>query len=81
MRTKQNYIRVLVTFVVFIAYALLLEPLGFVLASALMVGSLSFYYGNRNLMVFVLILIGAPLMIYFLFTRVLRVSLPEGLLF
>jgi len=78
---KQNYSRVLVTFVIFIAYALLLEPLGFVLSSALMVGSLSFYYGNRNLIVFALILIGAPLIIYFLFTRVLQVSLPEGLLF
>ena len=78
---KQNYLKILVTFVIFIAYALLIEPLGFVLSSALMVGSLSSYYGNRNLIVFFLILIGAPLIIYFLFTRVLQVSLPEGLLF
>jgi putative tricarboxylic transport membrane protein len=78
---KQYYLRILVSFVIFVAYALLIEPLGFVLSSALMVGSLSFYYGNRNLIIFFLILIGAPLIIYFLFTRLLRVSLPEGLLF
>ncbi len=78
---KQNYLKVLVTLVIFVAYALLIEPLGFVLSSALMVGSLSYYYGNRNLIVYFLILIGAPLIIYFIFTRVLLVSLPAGLLF
>lgn len=75
------YVKVLVTFLVLTSYALLLEPLGFVLSSALMVGSLSFYYGNRNYIFLVLIIIGGPLTIYFLFTRALRVSLPEGILF
>ena len=78
---KKSYIRVLVTFVVAVGYALLFEPLGFVLASALMVAILTVYYGNRNIVIIVLVLAGAPLGIYFIFTHVLKVSLPEGLLF
>jgi len=78
---KKSYIRVLVTFVVAAGYALLFEPLGFVLASALMVAILTVYYGNRNVVIILLVLAGAPLAIYFIFTSVLKVSLPEGLLF
>ncbi|MEW6673101.1 MAG: tripartite tricarboxylate transporter TctB family protein [Thermodesulfobacteriota bacterium] len=78
---KNGYIRVLVTFGVTVGYALLFEPLGFVLSSALMVAILTIYYGNRNIFIIVLVLAGAPLGIYFIFTHVLKVSLPEGLLF
>jgi len=74
-------IRVLVTIVVFLGYALIFEPLGFVLASALMVAFLTIYYGNRNILVGLIVVIGAPLAIYFIFTHALQVSLPEGLLF
>lgn len=78
---KKSYIRVLVTFAVAVGYALLFEPLGFVLASALMVAILTVYYGNRNVVIILLVLAGAPLAIYFIFTTVLKVSLPGGLLF
>ena len=78
---KNSYIRVLVTFVVTVGYALLFEPLGFVLSSALMVAILTIYYGNRNVFIILLVLAGAPLTIYVIFTHVLKVSLPEGLLF
>jgi len=76
-----SFTRVIVTMVVFIGYALLFEPLGFVLSSALMVAILTFYYGNRNILVTLLVVVGAPLAIYFIFTHTLQVSLPEGLLF
>ena len=78
---KNSYIRVLVTFAVTVGYALLFEPLGFVLSSALMVAILTIYYGNRNVFIILLVLAGAPLTIYYIFTYVLKVSLPEGLLF
>ena len=78
---RNSYARVLVTYIVFALYAVSLEPLGFILSSALMVSFLMFYYGNRNLIIFFSVLIGAPLAIYYIFTRLLQVSLPEGLLF
>ena len=76
-----NYIKGVVTLAVFMAYALLFEPLGFVLSSALVVGFLTIYYGNRNLIIVFIVLTGIPLVVYFVFTRLLKVSLPEGLLY
>ncbi|MFQ5841137.1 MAG: tripartite tricarboxylate transporter TctB family protein [Thermodesulfobacteriota bacterium] len=73
--------RVVVTFVILLAYALLLEPLGFVVSSALTAGALTLYLGNRNIFILFLVIIGIPLAIFFIFTRALHVSLPEGLLF
>ena len=73
--------RIVVTFIILVAYALLLEPLGFVLSSALTVGALTLYLGNRNIFILFLVIIVIPLAIFFIFTRALRVSLPEGLLF
>ena len=76
-----NYIKGVVTLAVLVAYALLFEPLGFVLSSALVVGFLTIYYGNRNLIIVFIVLAGTPLVVYFVFTHLLKVSLPEGLLF
>jgi putative tricarboxylic transport membrane protein len=78
---KRGLIRVLFTFFVFLGYALLFEPLGFVLASALMVLILTVYFGNRNIFLILAVTVGAPLIVYYLFTKALQVSLPEGLFF
>lgn len=74
---KHLYFRVVASLVVFLAYALLFEPLGFVLSSILVTGTLSTYYGNRNILVGIVVSFGVPLGIYYVFTRLLRVSLPE----
>ena len=75
--TRKGYFRIIATLVVFCAYALLFEHLGFVLSSVLVAGSLSTFYGNRNVLVGILVSVGVPLGIYFVFTRLLKVSLPE----
>ena len=77
----RSLVRVFVTVAVFMFYALLFEPLGFILSSALVVCILTLYYGNRNIFIMLLVVVGAPLAIYFIFTHTLQVSLPEGLLF
>ena len=74
---KTGYFRIIVSLVVFVAYALLFEPLGFVVSSMLVAGTLTTFYGNRNILVGILVSIGAPLGIYYVFTRLLKVSLPE----
>ena len=74
---KAGYFRIIVSLVVFVAYALLFEPLGFVVSSILVAGTLSTFYGNRNILVGILVSFGAPLGIYYVFTRLLKVSLPE----
>jgi putative tricarboxylic transport membrane protein len=79
--TRQGYFRVIASLVVFCAYALLFEHLGFVLSSILVAGSLSTFYGNRDVLVGALVSVGVPVGIYLVFTRLLKVSLPEFPLF
>jgi putative tricarboxylic transport membrane protein len=74
---REGYFRIIVSLVVFVAYALLFEPLGFVVSSMLVAGTLTTFYGNRNILVGILVSLGAPLGIYYVFTRLLKVSLPE----
>jgi putative tricarboxylic transport membrane protein len=74
---KRGLSRIVVAFIIIVAYALLLEPLGFVLSSALVALALTLHLGNRNILVFFLVVIIIPLAIFFIFTRALRVSLPE----
>ncbi len=75
--TRHGYFRMIASLVIFCAYALLFERLGFVLSSVLVAATLSTYYGNRNILVGILVSVGVPLGIYFVFTRLLKVSLPE----
>jgi putative tricarboxylic transport membrane protein len=75
--SKDGYFRVVATLTVFFAYALLFEPLGFVLSSVLVAGSLSTYFGNRSIPVGLTVSLGVPVGIYLVFTRLLKVSLPE----
>ena len=63
---------------VFLAYALLMEPLGFVAASALMLAVLTTFYGNRNVVLGAAVSVGFPVAVYWLFTRALHVYLPEA---
>jgi putative tricarboxylic transport membrane protein len=73
----KRYIKTAVSIGFFLAYAILFEPLGFVVSSMLLLGSLPLYYGYRRVPVYILICMGFPLGVYLLFTRVLKVSLPE----
>ena len=61
------------------AFAALLVPLGFVLASAVTVGAVALYLGGRNPMALACAGIAVPVVIYLLFTRVLHISLPQGI--
>lgn len=74
---RDGYFRIIVSLVVFVAYAVLFEPLGFVVSSMLVAATLSTFYGNRNILIGILVSFGAPVGIYYVFTRLLKVSLPE----
>lgn len=74
---KNIYFKVSASLIIFIAYALLFEPLGFVLASFLVAGTLSTFYGNRNILIGLVVSIVVPICIYYVFTNLLAVSLPE----
>jgi putative tricarboxylic transport membrane protein len=66
-----------VTVGLLLTYALLLEPLGFILSSVLVSVALAFYYGGRNPLALALVTIGVPVAIFVVFSRLLHVFLPE----
>ena len=74
---RDGWINVAVSLVAFTLYALLMEPLGFILSSVLLVGGLSIFYGVRAPLLIAVVSIGIPVAIYFVFTRMLQVFLPE----
>ncbi|WP_447530225.1 tripartite tricarboxylate transporter TctB family protein [Vreelandella sp. TE19] len=72
--------RVIVTSVAIAAYALLLVPLGFVVASLLLCVGLTAYYGYRRHGVNLAVSLAVVLGLYLLMTRVMDVYLPTGIL-
>lgn len=72
--------RVVVTAVAVAVYAAMLRPLGFVLASVLLVGGLTVYYGYRNHLVTLAVAIAIPLIFYLVLTRLMTINLPAGIL-
>ncbi|MDZ5696627.1 tripartite tricarboxylate transporter TctB family protein [Chelativorans sp. M5D2P16] len=65
-----------VVLVAMVLYVALLRPLGYALSSALVASAISLYYGSRNVFGIAFVGVVAPLAIYYLFTRMLTVSLP-----
>jgi len=74
---KHNYGSVAFTTVMFVVYASILQPLGFILSSALVVAALSTFYGARHWTTIALVSVGVPAIVYVVFRRVLTVALPE----
>ncbi|MDN6321195.1 MAG: tripartite tricarboxylate transporter TctB family protein, partial [Halomonas sp.] len=72
--------RVIVTAIAIAAYAFLLVPLGFVLASTLLCVGLTAYYGYRRHGVNLATSLGVVLALYLTMTRVMDVYLPTGVL-
>ena len=67
--------------VILYAFALMFEPLGYLISGVIITGVLSFYLGNRNPVALILLAFGVPTAVYFVFTRGLLISLPEGVLY
>lgn len=71
------YVKVLITLLIAFAFTQLFETLGFVFSGILVVSALTIFFGNRNIYVMGIVGVGVPVAVYFIFTRLLRVSLPE----
>jgi putative tricarboxylic transport membrane protein len=73
---RQALSNVLITFAAMSVYVVLMVNLGFVVASAILIAFLSTFFGNRNYYLTALVSIVIPIIIFFLFTRLLLTSLP-----
>jgi putative tricarboxylic transport membrane protein len=75
--TGNSYATIGISLGIFILYAALLQPLGFLLSSGLVVAALSVFYGARHIPSILLVAVGVPAAVYFVFRRALNVALPE----
>ena len=64
-------------FVLMTAYALSMQPLGFLISSALVIALSSLLMGNRSVLQITVLSIASPILLYLAATRLLLVSLPE----
>lgn len=72
--------QVVITSIAILAYAVLLKPLGFVVASILLGFGLTWFYGYRRHRINFMVSASIVLSLYLLLTRVMNVYLPTGIL-
>ncbi|MDR5906734.1 MULTISPECIES: tripartite tricarboxylate transporter TctB family protein [Halomonadaceae] len=72
--------RVVITSLAIVLYALLLAPIGFVVASTTLSFGLAWYYGYRRHGVNMAVSLGVVLALYLTMTKVMDVYLPTGIL-
>ena len=78
--TLSGFSRTLICLSIFLAYALLMNLVGFITASGLTLFALTTYFGNRNWILGIGVSVLFPVVIYFLFLHAFQVYLPESLL-
>jgi hypothetical protein len=62
-------------------FALAFVPVGYLVSGIAVSLILSLYLGNRNPITLAILCIGVPTAIYYIFTKYLLISLPEGILY
>ena len=73
--------RTLITIMIVLGYIYLLEFFGFLLATPLGLGALSYHMGNRSIRTFFLVIVIPTLVIYLFFEKVMIIFLPKGTVF
>jgi hypothetical protein len=73
----RGFVDVAATVLCLLAYTIALPELGFVVSGATLMVVLALFYGNRSHLLTIATAVLVPTAIYFGFTRLLRVSLPE----
>ena len=77
--TLAGFSRTFICLCIFLAYALLMNLIGFITASGLTLFALTTYFGNRNWVLGIGVSVLFPVVIYFLFLNAFQVYLPESL--
>ncbi len=77
---KGQWIKPLLAYVVAIGYALVMMPLGFILATALFMLAWQVIVEREKPLKVAILTVSAPLVMWVLFEKLLRVPLPNGLL-
>ncbi len=73
--------RVLVVTAAMFLYYFLINILGYIIATMLMLAVFLYIYGNRKIRTIVSVSVVFPILIHFAFSSLMNVSLPKGLIF
>jgi uncharacterized membrane protein YidH (DUF202 family) len=76
-----NFKYPMTTFLIILAYVILIDFLGFFSSTTLFVAAFMFYYNVRKYHVVFMCLLGVNLFVYALFVWQLNIQLPSGILF
>ncbi|MBC8499050.1 MAG: tripartite tricarboxylate transporter TctB family protein [Candidatus Atribacteria bacterium] len=71
---------ILVVIAALLIYIRILEPLGFILSSFLLLLTLMFIFGEKRKMILLFVPIGFSIILYIVFAKLAMVSLPEGII-
>lgn len=79
--TRKIAIQLVTVIAILWVFALIFEPVGYWISGILVSLLLSLYLGNRNILTLAILCLGVPTLIYYVFTHLLLISLPPGLLY
>lgn len=79
--TRTVLMQLCVILIVLYIFALAFEPVGFLISGVLVTTTLSLFLGNRDPLSLAILAVGVPGAVYFVFTKLLYIALPEGLLY
>ncbi len=79
-KEKTAYTRGLLAILDCIVYALLFEPLGYIVSSTLALFVLMIIFGNRKWWLMALVSVALSVLLYLLFYYVMQTNLPAGVL-
>jgi putative tricarboxylic transport membrane protein len=80
LETFSKSLRLLAGIAIIVAYAVLWEPLGFVIATPLAMAALMFLLGYRRYVMMAIFAVGTTLVIFGAFSFFLNVNMPMGIL-
>jgi putative tricarboxylic transport membrane protein len=70
-----------VMIIIFSSYALLIQRIGMITASVLMIPAMSYALGYRKVITTIAVAVSVPLILFILFEKFLLIILPHGILF
>lgn len=77
--TSKNDLKAYITIAIILVYIVLMNILGFIIATPLFLITMIYYYGMRNYVKNIIISVGVTALIFTIFKILLAVPLPQGI--
>lgn len=78
---KTATVRVILLFIIAVGYYFSIDIIGYIISTAAMLIGTMIFFGHRNYKVIIIISVIFPVVMYVLFSRIMYVPIPKGILF